>query len=380
MREWQLRCKAFAFPHFPPTSHFSAIHALAAVAILWLCAGDVLAMKITGPNAAYPNSAVTFTWTTDSSDPAQFEIDIDTALNSLLQSDSYFIANNLNSAPGSATINIPVLTFGTHRIAFSSTDGFNILDEGSIEIIDPSSPLPSPISPSTSISSTITTTPVVSKTPPPPPPPPTHSSTPTVPPPNPATTAASKSRLEPSSSLFSSSSSSSAVPSPTASFSTNTTSSVLLVSAPTASESPSIVPQNALAKHNNVGAIVGATVGGIVVVLLALLGFCYILRRKRAAASKASDEIAARPQFLVSSVTTSPVYTVSTESRAPWESHPPPSSTSASSASPSPVVSGSQKQPFNERDAGQSREALLEEVQRLRDQIGAISPPEYPGE
>ncbi|KAK6992712.1 hypothetical protein R3P38DRAFT_3289130 [Favolaschia claudopus] len=354
---------------------------LAAVAILWLCAGDVLAMKITGPNAAHSNSAVTFTWTTDAGDPVQFEIDIDTALNSLLQSDSYFIANNLDSAPGSATITIPVLSFGTHRIAFSSTDGFNILDEGSIEIIDPSSPLPSLVSPPTSSSSTISTTSVISK-PLPPPPPPTHSSIPTVPPPNPATTAASKPRLEPSSSLSSSSSSSSAVPSPseTASFSTNTTASASQVSAPTASESPSIVPQNALAKHNNVGAIVGAAVGGIVVVLLVLLGFCYILRRKRVAASKASDETAARPQFLVSSVTTSPAYTVSSESRAPWESHPPPSSTSASSASPSPVVSGSQKQPFNERDAGQSREALLEEVQRLRDQIGAISPPEYPGE
>ncbi|KAJ7836624.1 hypothetical protein B0H13DRAFT_1912966 [Mycena leptocephala] len=131
--------------HFAPTSHFIEIPnmfgkgTLIAAGVLGFCA-PVLPMTITGPSSAQVNGPITFTWTSVSTDPTIFEIDIDKGLNSLSSSDGYFIQHNSNTASGSITVTPPALSVGTHRIAFSSNDGFQILAQGSIEILAAGSP------------------------------------------------------------------------------------------------------------------------------------------------------------------------------------------------------------------------------------------------
>ncbi|KAJ6503545.1 hypothetical protein C8R45DRAFT_973198 [Mycena sanguinolenta] len=365
--------------------------------VLWFCVPGILPMTITGPSSGQSNSIVTFTWTSVSSDPTLFEIDIDEALNTLNQSDQYSIINDLSTASGSATVTLPVLSVGTHRIAFSSTDGFQILAEGSIEILAPSSSS----SPSSSTLGSSTSVPVPSSTPPVS----TSSSTsPQAASSIPSTSSSSESSSAHSQSATSeapkSASSDQSSPSPAATSSISQSSSAQSQAATSEPQEsvPSAFPGGATKHHSNAGAIAGGVVGGAVIILLALLGWWYFYRRRSsAAAGESYNDTLARPQFLVS-----PISSALTGARAvhnesinrPWETNE--TTTVSSAATPASATSGvtSRKQPIiihcepsavhtTQSDDGPSREEvqqLLGEVQRLREHIGAISPPAYSGE
>ncbi|KAF7358172.1 hypothetical protein MVEN_00865600 [Mycena venus] len=351
---------------------------MATSVILWFCTPGILPMTITGPSSAQSNSIVTFTWTSVSGDPTIFEIDSDEALNSLNQSDPYWIVNNL--AP-------------THRIAFSSNDGFQILAEGSIEILaassssipsssapDSSTGVPVPVSRSPVPSTGSFTSPTSSITP-------TLSSSqssPTQP-----QTATSRAQISVSSDQIS--------PSPAATS--------FISESSTQPQTSNIGPQNSVPSestvakhHSNASAIAGGVVGGAVMILLALLGWWYFHRRSSsAAAGESQSDILARPQFLAAPISTAltgarEVYNGSNNHEfRPWEDN----ETSAVSSAATPALATSdvsnRKQPIfmyhdppavdtTQPHHGPSREELLEEVQRLREQLGAISPPSYSGE
>ncbi|KAF7358169.1 hypothetical protein MVEN_00865300 [Mycena venus] len=403
-KRWYCRCRERSLCLFPPTSHFSAILFMArfrshvtlvTAVVLWFWAPGILPMKITGPSSGQPNGTVTFTWTSDSSDPTIFEIDIDEELNSLLQSDPYWIINNLNTADGSATVTLPDLLVGTHRIAFSSNDGFQILDEGSIEILAASS---------SSVSSS--SAPTTSKSVPPPPPvskPPTTSSTTPISSSSQPFSTQSFSTQSFSTQSFSTQSSaqSSSTQSQTATsgaqqsvFPSPAPTSALPESLPTQSQIAASGPQPDVTKrHSNAGAIAGGVVGGAVVILLALLGWWYFHRRSgSAAAGESYNDISASPQFLAVPVSSAlagnrPVHNGSNNHEfRPWEDN----ERSAISSTATPVSAtasaSTRNQPVMYRDAptqpdhGPSREDLLQEVERLRAHIGAIPPPAYSGE
>ncbi|KAF7351868.1 hypothetical protein MVEN_01148300 [Mycena venus] len=223
---------------------------LASALVLGFCAPGILSITMTGPSSAQANGTVTITWTSVSTDPTTFQIDIDEVLNSLQQSDNYFVIPNINTASGSATFGLPDLLVGTHRIAFSSDDGFQVLSQSSIEIL--------PAAGSSSSSSALAS-----------------SSTP-------------------------SSSSSSPSPSPPTSSSSSQSSSSQSQTATSGADHNGVVKH-----HSNVGAIAGGVVGGIVVILLALLGWWY-LRRRRASppAGMESPGPGEITQFLAAPVST----------------------------------------------------------------------------
>ncbi|KAJ7834415.1 hypothetical protein B0H13DRAFT_222521 [Mycena leptocephala] len=103
--------------------------------VLCFCAPGVLPLTITGPTSAQSSGSITFTWTSVFTDPPFFEIDIDVQLDSLKQTDPYRIFNGVVTADGSVTFTLPALSVGTHRVAFSNTNGSVILTTGSIEIL-----------------------------------------------------------------------------------------------------------------------------------------------------------------------------------------------------------------------------------------------------
>ncbi|KAJ7919214.1 hypothetical protein B0H13DRAFT_2320631 [Mycena leptocephala] len=216
--------------------------------VLYFCAPGVLPLTITGPTSAQSSGSITFTWTSVSTDPPFFEIDIDVQLNSLKQTDPYRIFNGVVTADGSVTFTLPALSVGTHRVAFSNTNGSVILTTGSIEILAAaSSPIPSS---SGAVSITSTSAPVSSDQ--------VSSSIP--------------SSSGAVSSTVSSTSTSVAVSSdPASSKSTSIpATSSGLQSGPTPSQTGA--PQNgAITLHTNAGAIAGV-VGSTVTILLALLG------------------------------------------------------------------------------------------------------------
>ncbi|KAJ7800566.1 hypothetical protein B0H14DRAFT_2898788 [Mycena olivaceomarginata] len=310
--------------------------------VLGFCAPSVLPFTITGPSPAHSNGPITITWTSVSTD----NIDIDKNLDSLLQSDPYYIINDLGAASGSATFDLPALSVRTHRIAFSSTDGFQILTEGSIEILaEGSSLIPS----SSSIRSS-TNTPI--PTPPAPPNSPSSptSSTKSSPPSISTSTQSQTTTSEPQRSPLVSSppvSSSSSMPSPSSSLS------------PSIPGSTQSQPQ-----PYNAGAITGGVAGATVVILLALLGCWHLSRRRRSAA--ASQELYGRSQtlqFLAAPVSNA------------LDSTPPASTISTSRKRPisAPAVNTTQS------GSGPLRDELLEEVQRLRQHMTITAPPAYPG-
>ncbi|KAJ7891060.1 hypothetical protein B0H13DRAFT_2530204 [Mycena leptocephala] len=392
--------------HFAPTSHFSALPVmvrlnrgtLVAAVVLGFCAPGGLPMTITGPSSAQSNGPITFTWTSVSTDPTIFEIDIDLALNSLNQSDSYFIQQNLDTAGGSTTFTLPDLSVGIHRIAFSSNDGFQILDEGSIEILAAGSS-PSPTSSGTPSSSTALA--------PSPPASPTgsssSSSTSSLPPiaktpPNSFISSISSISLSSSTQTATNSSSfaSSSPPMPIP-----TTSSISSISQSSSTQTATSGLQNIAPKHHtSAGAIAGGVAGGTVVILLALLGWWY-LRRRGASGEKSHNEI--RP-FLASPASSAFTGVPASHNGSdihefrPWEDNgtsavPSTTPTVSSAGTSAPTVSTRTAAGVTDRkqsvmdppvvattqpDPGPSREELLEEVQRLRQQIDIIPPP-YPG-
>ncbi|KAJ7752708.1 hypothetical protein B0H14DRAFT_3166605 [Mycena olivaceomarginata] len=371
-----------------------------AVVFLVFCAPGVLPMTITGPSSAQSNGPITFTWTSVSTDPTIFEIDIDLALNSLNQSDSYFIQHDLDTAGGSTTFTLPDLSVGTHRIAFSSNDGFQILDEGSIEILaagsspSPSSsgtpssstaPAPSPPASPTSSSSSTSSLPPIAKTP-------SNSFIPSI-------SSISSISLPSSTQTATNSSSFASSPPPIPIL---TTSSISTISQSSSTQTATSGLQNIAPKHHtNAAAIAGGVAGGTVVILLALLGWWY-LRRREASGEKSPNEI--RP-FLASPV--SSAFTGAPASHNGSDIHEFRSrEDNGTSAVPSttPVVSSAgtsvptvsmrtatgvtdRKQSVmdppvittTQSDPGPSCEELLEEVQRLRQHIDIIPPPSYPG-
>ncbi|KAJ6562309.1 hypothetical protein B0H19DRAFT_95632 [Mycena capillaripes] len=370
---------------------------LVTAVLLGFCAPGVWPLTITGPvPSAHPNGTVTFTWTKDPTDPALIEIDVDEALNSLLSTDGYWIAPNITTADGTATIGLNDLSVGTHLVAFSSNDGFQVLAKGSLEIVAIGSSLSVPASTSSA--------------------PPSSSSSPP------------SSSSSPPTSSSSSQSSSSSSPSQTS-------------------------PPNPVPKHTNVGAIAGGVVGGLVVIVLALLAWWYLRRRRTSSAYAAPDQASPGEitQFLAPPVAVGSALggasaahnrSRSDDEFRPWEENdaqtragssvyvPTQASSSAyvptqagssagtSAFSPNaaqtfsstsartpalslvgttaPSDSGSSSRgipapvpvpnrgPPRDRDpqpeptVGPSREELLQEVQRLREQIDD-APPEYPG-
>ncbi|KAJ7231171.1 hypothetical protein B0H12DRAFT_1146896 [Mycena haematopus] len=347
--------------------------ALVIAVVLWSYTPGILSMTITGPSSAVSNSSVTFTWTSVSSDPTTFEIDVDQALNTLNQSDPYWIINDLTTADGSATVSLPVLSAGTHRIAFSSTDGFNILAEGSIEI------LAEPASSSVPVSI--------------PPPPPTSSSASPAPSLPPTSSNSQSSSHRPQSQTASSgapqSPSNPTSPSPAAtSLLSQSSSSQSQIGAASSTGGPQIA---ATKHHTNAGAIAGGVVGAIVVILLALLGWWYFRRRSRSTA--AAESHGETSQFLAAPISSALAVHNNQEFR-PWEdtettlqSHPlsrlvkrltsvtsrkQPITVSRDPAVMAPYTTQPTHQP--------SREELFDEVQRLRAQVRTVSPPPYYGE
>ncbi|KAJ7870907.1 hypothetical protein B0H14DRAFT_229654 [Mycena olivaceomarginata] len=55
----------------------------AGAVVLGFCAPSVLPFTITGPSTAHSNGPITITWTSVSTDPTLFEIDIDENLDSV---------------------------------------------------------------------------------------------------------------------------------------------------------------------------------------------------------------------------------------------------------------------------------------------------------
>ncbi|KAJ7785101.1 hypothetical protein DFH07DRAFT_786688 [Mycena maculata] len=362
----------------------SSKRTLVAAVVLGLCAPGVLSLTITGPSSAQSNGSVTFTWTSVSTDPTSFEIDIDEDLESLASTDPYFIQPNVDTASGSTTFPLPSLSVGVHRIAFSSNDGFTIYTTGNLTIL-------------AAASSSI----------------PSSSSAPASSPP-------------PSSTI---SPTSSSIPVTSSSSQSSQTKS-------TQSLSPTGGSQNGVINHHtNTGAIAGGVVGAVVIMLLALLGWWYL--RRRADSSAAGQEShGGITQFLATPVTTALAGAPVVNNRSdrdefrPWEdnaltavssaataaptaSAPPPSAAWAGSVpsagapskrtvrevpaptsapAPAAVASTDRKQPIVMRweppagghntarlDSGPSRDDLVEEVRRLREHIEIISPPAYPG-
>ncbi|KAJ7142014.1 hypothetical protein C8R43DRAFT_1016145 [Mycena crocata] len=369
-------------------------HCLTAV-VLGLAIPGVLPMTMTGPTSGHSGDIITITWNNISStDPTTFQIDIDHALDSLQQTDSYTVITNLETASGSATVTLPDLVPGNHRIAFSSDDGFVVLAQGSIQILPASS-------------SGASSAPVSRPSPPP------------------------TSSL-PSLSIPSSTSSSASI-TPTSS---------------QASQSGGSGGQNQPKHHSNVGAIAGGVVGGIVLILLAFLAWWYLRRRNGYAAPGQQSDLDLRdePRFLAAPVsnalaaappanrrsdhdefrpwedteTTAPTAATAASTHAPTLSassqtfssnrnrsvvdtatsapaaastNPPTRSTSSQPVSTDrkqPVVmrwqppatatdASTQQEPIPVQDPGPSRDELLQEVARLREHIGVISPPAYPG-
>ncbi|KAJ7834413.1 hypothetical protein B0H13DRAFT_2109738 [Mycena leptocephala] len=243
------------------------------------CAPGVLPYTITGQSTFQFNGPVTLTWTSDATDPVLFQIDIDELLNSLESTDPYFVLQNVTTALGSTTFTPnPILSVGTHRIAFSSTDSFTVYTTGSIEILAPatssssSSPPPPPPPPTTT---TTTTPPTTSSTPASPPP--TSSAPPSLPP---SSSDAASSKSASISSLPSSSNSSSTAPISSIS---QTGSSTQSQTALTQSQSPIGAPQvDTTKKHSSTGAIAGGIVAAaVILIFLALLGWWYLRRRNR---------------------------------------------------------------------------------------------------
>ncbi|KAJ7915048.1 hypothetical protein B0H13DRAFT_1872415 [Mycena leptocephala] len=229
------------------------------------------------------------------------DIDIDENLDSLLQSDPYYIINDLEAASGSATFDLPALSVGTHRIAFSSTDGFQILTEGSIEILaEGSSSIPS----SSSVSSS-TSTPIPTPSAPPTssssPPSSTKSSPPSIP-----TSTQSQTTSEPQKSppvSIPPASSTGSTPSPSSSPSPSISGSTQSQPQPQFQTTTSDPQIRVTKNHSNAGTIAGGVVGATVVILLALLGRWYLSRRIRsAAANQESYGRSQTPQFLTAPV------------------------------------------------------------------------------
>ncbi|KAJ7093737.1 hypothetical protein C8R44DRAFT_989870 [Mycena epipterygia] len=365
---------------------------LAGAVVLGFCAPSVLPFTMTGPSSAHSNGPITITWTSVSTDPTLFEIDIDENLDSLLQSDPYYIINDLETASGSATFDLPVLSVGTHRIAFSSTDSFQILTEGSIEILaEGSSSIPSSSSVSSSTSTPIPTPPAPPTTPSSP-----SSSTKSSPPFIPTSTQSQTTTSEPQKSAPVSStpaSSTGSMPSPSSSPAPSIPSSTQ--SQPQSqpqSQTTTSDPQIRVTKpHSNASAIAGGVVGATVVILLALLGCWYLSRRRRsAAASQKSYGRSQTPQFLVAPVSNALAGGVENRSQIDefrsWEDSEMTASSATTRAPPASTISTSRKRPIGapavntaQSGSGPSRDELLEEIQRLRQHMIIISPPAYPG-
>ncbi|KAJ7880555.1 hypothetical protein B0H14DRAFT_1564120 [Mycena olivaceomarginata] len=369
----------------------------AGAVVLGFCAPSVLPFTITGPSSAHSNGPITITWTSVSTDPTLFEIDIDENLDSLLQSDPYTIINDLEAASGSATFDLPALSVGTHRIAFSSTDGFQILTEGSIEILaEGSSSIPSSSSVSSSTSTSISTPPAPPTSPSSP-----SSSTKSSPPSIPTSTQSQTTTSEPQKSPPVSSppaSSTGSTPSPSSSPSPSIPGSTQSQPEPqfqtTASD-----PQTRVTKtHSNAGAIAGGVVGATVVILLALLGCWYLSRRRgSAAASQESYGAASQesyggsqtPQFLAAPVSNALAGGVQNRSQIDefrsWEDSEMAAPFATTHAPPASTISTSRKRPIGapavntQSGSGPSRDELLEEVQRLRQHMTTAAPPAYPG-
>ncbi|KAJ6571244.1 hypothetical protein B0H19DRAFT_658534 [Mycena capillaripes] len=359
-------CKECSLYHFAPPVYLSALPSmfcfskgtLVTTVILWCCAPGVLPITITGPRSALSNSVVTFTWAHNSTDPTIFEINIDEALNSFLQTDPYFNLQNISTASGSTTFTLPPLAVGTHHIAFSSNDGFQILTEGSIEILAPSSSSIHGSSAAGSSTNVPISSPPVSSTGP------SASSASSI-------TATSSSSQSPSSRSQSSS---------------------------TQLQTTTTGTQSGATKHrSNGGAIAGGIVGGTVVILLALLGWWYLRRRSRStAAGELHGDISARPHFLAAPVSTAlngapAVHNGSNNEFRPWEDNE--TNAVPFAVTPAPATAGitNRKQPIimswnppavgtPQSNPGPSRQQLLEEVQMLREHVDTMPPPSYPGE
>ncbi|KAJ7222011.1 hypothetical protein C8J57DRAFT_1392326, partial [Mycena rebaudengoi] len=380
------------------------------------CAPGVLPYTITGQSTFQFNGPITLTWTSDATDPVLFQIDIDELLNSLESTDPYFVLQNVTTALGSATFTPnPILSVGTHRIAFSSTDSFTVYTTGSIEILAPATSSSSP--------PTTTTTPR------------TTSSTPASPPP----TSSVPPSLPPSSSDAASSKSASisSLPSSSNSSSTAPISSISQTGSSTQSQSPiGAPPQIDTTKHSSTGAIAGGIVAAVVILIfLALLGWWYLRRRNRspialgqtndsrfvstpflntvavAGAGTRSDHDEFRPWEENLNQSSTALSAPTPTSASPTTTSPQPSapSTTASDSSAAPLVPNRTRlkqpfvmpvrpaavpaldapspqpvpleapspQPMPPPDSGPSRDELLQEVQRLREQVNEISPPAY---
>ncbi|KAJ7205499.1 hypothetical protein GGX14DRAFT_568839 [Mycena pura] len=398
-----------------PTSHFGAPSnivrfskgMLGRALVLGLYAPRVLStITMTGPSSAVSNSLITVTWTNAPDDPTSFEIDIDWALNSLQQSDSYAITQFINTADGSAAIQLPDFEVGTHRIAISSNDGFTVYSESSIEIVPVGEP-PEPTSSSTQVQPASTTTSSPSPSPSPPLPPPPRSSTVTSPRDSPPKSSSSSqsSSIQSQSATTSSvtdQESSSASLSPSASQPTSSSTSQSSISQ---SQAATSVPDQSLStsgaqfvthqSNARAGAIAGGVIGGILMVLLALPGWWYLRRRRRRASPSADMESLGSGE--IRQLLAVPVSTASAVHRGADGSE---YRASSSTAGATEIISQandtrdrdmvdsdgvtdtgtSTSTPHTQSaDDGPSREELLEEVNRLREVIGNIAPPEYSG-
>ncbi|KAJ7919464.1 hypothetical protein B0H13DRAFT_1988956 [Mycena leptocephala] len=354
--------------------------------VLGYYAPGVLPLTITGPSSAQSNGTITITWTSVSTDPTTIEINIDENLNTFTSSDPFYNVLGITTADGSATFTLPALSVGTHRIALSSNDGFQVLAQANLEISAAASSVSGP-------------------------------------------SASGPSASGASASGASGTSSSAPVSSPPAPTSSSTSS--------TPSQSPTGPPNVIPRHHSNAAAIAGGVVGGVVVILLALLGWWYLRRRRSPGKEAHGDIIDPEPRFLAAPVGSAVAGTSAGHNRygsrseidefRPWEdnqttatvmssaptlgsvsapsasnplttSNPLHTSTSSTPSSRAPVASGKRRQPVVMRweppaaapgvdayahapqpapDDGPSRDELLEEVQRLREHIDVISPPEY---
>ncbi|KAJ7212669.1 hypothetical protein GGX14DRAFT_446820, partial [Mycena pura] len=338
--------------------------------VLGLCAPGILAtITMTGPSSALSNGLITLTWSSVSTDPTSFEIDIDLSLDSLEQSDSYFIQQNIITAGGSTTLQLPDLEVGTHRIALSSNDGFTIYSESSIEIVSPgvhtetetlpastvTLPAPSPPSPRTT-----------SRTPSPPPPPPSPSPTSSPSPSaSPHTSSASSSQSSASQSPSASSEDDQISPSPSDPSPSPPASASSSQSSASQSQSATNVPDQSgvlvVTHHSNIGAIAGGVVGGILVLVLAFLGWWYARRRRRSPLpDNESPAVREVEQYL-------PAVPVSAAA-------PPTPSTAGASASASASVRTSKLSAARERDRAQPRVARWEPLNPAQAAV-----PAYPG-
>ncbi|KAJ7614411.1 hypothetical protein FB45DRAFT_936876 [Roridomyces roridus] len=163
-----------------------------------------------------------------------------------------------------------------------------------------------------------------------------------------------------------------------------------LISGSAAASAPSQTstepPPIKASSHPPVGAIVGGVLGGLVVILLSILAWWFMRRRMNRAAMIEQFELGdEKSGFLTArgsptghlgsstSVTTADQTTPSNPDPNPNAKSPPvvlrgqPPAAASSSAPPT----------SNTGEHSPSREELAEEVLRLRDQVTALSPPEY---